>query len=166
MSPDDGRKWSDDCFCVFSKISKFLTGNCMYPSIVIWYKFCSCYIYRVSNRSSVLPQSQWCVWVSQAGLGHSLKMCKVEQAWLACVLVLLWHFLETPGSCTERGLEGWWELQGTCGSASAASATGAWDCLLASLPVLRRFCFFLEKMACVLCIEVGEGQWIPAGKPE
>lgn len=47
-------------------------------------------------------------------------------------------------------------------SASAASATGAGDCL----PVLRRVCFFLGKMACVLCIEVGEGHWVPAGKPE
>lgn len=86
---------------------------------------------------------QWCVWVSQAGFGHSLKMCKREQAWLACVPVLLWHFLEMPGSCTERILEDWWELQGTCGYASAASATGAWDCLLTSLPVLRRL--FLGK---------------------
>lgn len=97
----------------------------------------SWYIYHVSDRSSVmcLGESGW-VWTLS-------KDVQREQAWLACVPVLLWHFLEMPGSCTERILEGWWELQGTCGYASAASATGAWDCLLTSLPVLRRL--FLGK---------------------
>lgn len=42
-----------------------------------------------------------------------------------CVLVLLWHSLETAGSYIECSLDGWWELAGICGSASVASAGGA-----------------------------------------
>lgn len=67
--------------------------------------------------------SEAVVYLAKSGWAWTLS--EDEQVWLASVLVLLWHFLETPGSCTERGLEGWWELQGTCGSASAAFATGA-----------------------------------------